>query len=215
MAATEPTFTVRTAENLGSGVVKTIRGTNRGNLAVAEAEPFRASFVRDRFIASGGVVANAVVPVVDVPTTAAGFALYNANPDKSLFIEKVTAHQASGTAGLGGSLLVCKSGGPQSSPPTTNGTGVVIDRAGGGSGNTLCKFKDAVTLTSAGAWLTVATGKYIAEVNIGFAMIADLDGLIEIPPLYCLGMTVLAPTGTNAKFTFGVVWSEWIYTAYS
>jgi hypothetical protein len=214
MAATEPTFVVSSAENLGSGVVRAIKGTNRGSLRCAEAEPFRAAFVRDRYCYSPGVVANASAPVTDMPTTAAAMCLYNADPVKSLFIEKVMAHSASGTMGLGEGLIVCKSGGPQAAA-VANGTGVVSGKLGGGTNNTLAKFGAAITLTSAGAWITVATAMQVSAVQLGAAMIADLDGLIEIPPLYCLGMSVLAPAGTTAKYSFGVVWSEWTYTEYS
>lgn len=213
--ATDPTAVVSDEAALSAGTVNAVKATNRGSLRVAQSEPARAAGCRSRFVFSPGVVANASAPVADMPTTAAAMALWNGEPTESLFIETVSAHAASGILGLGGALLVGLSSVAQAAA-VANGTGVVgPSRLGGGTKTSLAKFGAAVTLTGAATWFPVATGKMIAESNIGFALIADLGGLIEVPPGFCLGVTVLAPTGTTAKFSFSVSWRQYENRAYA
>lgn len=205
-------------ENLGSGVERPIKLTNRGNQRVAMAEPSRAPWVRDRYAISGGVIANGVAPVADVPTTAAARALYNGNVDggKSLFVEMITARSASGTLGLGASLMVglCTT---KQAAAVANHTGVVGPRrlTSIGAPDSLATLGGGVTLAAAPAWISVATVQHVAAVSVGAGLTAFLDGLIEVPPGFALGITVHAPVGTTALFLVDVVYSEWIYTVYA
>lgn len=206
--------------NISVGTEFPLKATGRGSLRTANTEPFQAALARSRFCFSPGVVANAYIPVVDVPTTTATMALYNAESavGKSLFIETVWVHSASGTLGLGAALLVGLvqiAQAPTGTAPTANATGIVgPKRLGGGSASSSALFKDGVTLAQAPAWITVATVQQVAAVSIGAGMLAQLDGAIEVPPGFILGMAVLAPTGTTAKFGYGVTWVEYIAPTY-
>lgn len=209
--------TVAAPEALSTGTERPLALTNRRSLRVAHGEPVRMQGCRDRFSISGGVVANAVAPVADVGTTAAARAFYNgeAAGGKSIFIEKITARAASGTLGLGACLMV---GLPETAQGTalTNATGTVgPKRFGGGSSSSLARLASGATLAGAPAWTAVAGVQHVAAVSVGAAIVWDADGMLEIPPMFALGITVHAPVGTTALFLFDIIWSEYLWTAYS
>lgn len=214
--ATDPTAVVADASDLSANTVIPIRATNRGSLRVAQTEPALAALARNRFCFSPGVVANASAPVAEMPTTAAAMALYNpSSSGKSYFIESVWAHSASGTLGLGAALIAGLPSIDQAAA-VANGTGVVGPaRLGGGSETCVATFAAAVTLSGAPAWITLAGAQQVAAVSVGATIIARVDGMIEVAPGKILGLNVLAPTGTSAKFSFGIVFSQYRYTAYA
>ncbi|MDE2096903.1 MAG: hypothetical protein KGL39_06610 [Patescibacteria group bacterium] len=165
------------------------------------------------FAASGGVVANAIAPVVDMPTTANIHGLYNGNSVASnicLAIIKVSTYAASGTLGLGRAMIGCVSGGAQSAKPSA-GTGVV------GPNNLLPTSTNAsnavmgtgTALTTAGAWQVLGGLDTPAAVEIGAGLSADVEGMFIVPPTYVFGLHVLAPLGTTAKFLGTIIWAEY------
>lgn len=191
----------------------TKRLTQHGSLAMAQVEPRYLELTRFGrvYVASGGVVANAVAPVTDCPTTAAAYALYNgyaANTNRCLVPLLVTSRSSSGTMGLGAGLMVGVTSTVQASA-VANGTGVVLGYAGGSTAvSTSATLGSGVTLAAAPAWITVASVEQPAAVQLGAAMHAWLDGLFIVRPGCCLGITVLAPAGTTAKYTTDVIWAE-------
>lgn len=215
--ATNPTAVVAPSAALSVGAVFPIKATNRGSLRTALAEPARLCEPASRYVYSPGVVANGIIPVADMPTTAAAMALWNGESagGKSYAIEVASAHSASGTMGIGASLIVGVTPVAQAAA-VANGTGVVLGSCTGDpSSGTRAKFGTGITLTGAPAWVPVATTKGISEVNVGNAMIAYLDGLYIVPPGFCFAMNVLAPVGTTAKYSFSVTWRELILNAYA
>ena len=86
------------------------RLTNSGSLVTARREPDYYELAREGriYCAQPGLVTNAVASVVDTPTTGAHWALYNAAPANSnvaLLILGVSFFSASGTIGIGASLV--------------------------------------------------------------------------------------------------------------
>jgi len=213
MARTEDE--VKGQQAYANGTLTTPRVTKRSSLAVEsiEADGYDMSRAGKRFCFSGGVVANAQVPVVERPTTTAKYALYNGNGDGGAVyvIDLVAAVMASGTAGLGAGLLIGVTSTVQAEA-VSNGTGVVL---GNPSGNTVAttnaKFGNAITLAAAPSWICVGSLDQAASVSIGSGIVAGPDvlrGMFIVRPRCCLGIVVLAPTGTTAKFTCDVMWHE-------
>ena len=199
--------------NTSNGTNVALRLNRQGSLMVDSALPARAELARAgrRFYYSGGVVANAGAPVQDIGTTTALRALWNGEPQdgtgRSLVIEQVSAIMASGTAGLGTALLAGVTGTVQAAA-VANGTGVVLGKAAGQSGSSLATFGTAITLAANPGWIAIGSLDQAASVSIGAGIVVDLNGLFIVPPGKCLALTVIAPAGTSAKFTFSVVWSE-------
>ncbi|MCI0635574.1 MAG: hypothetical protein L0206_16915 [Actinobacteria bacterium] len=199
---------------LGNGSRVAPRGTGAGSMAVAQVEPPRTDLGRmgARFCASAGVVANAIAPVVDVPTTASMYVLQNnyaASSRICLVVEQVGVWHASGTAGLGGMLLGGLPGTPHASA-LTNSTGVVGPKSCSASAKiSTAVWATGATLAAAPAWIALADLTLISEITIGKGAVVVLDGLFVVPPGgYYAAFHVLAPTGTTSKFSMSAVWSE-------
>jgi hypothetical protein len=190
------------------------RVTGSASLAMTSFEPHRTELARmgARFGSSGGVVANAIAPVVDVPTTASMYVLQNNYAAASrvcLVVEQLGVWHASGTAGLGGMVI----GGLPASPHAsalTNSTGVVGPKSFSASAKqSTAVWATGATLASAPAWVALKELTLISEVAIGKGTVIDLSGLFIVPPGgYYAAFHVLAPTGTTSKFTMSAVWSE-------
>ena len=163
------------------------------------------------YVASQGVVANAVVCVVDVPTTAAKYALYNGyaiTTKTRLIIHRASLWLASGTADTGASLLVGLSSAVQSSAPTA-ATGAVIKSSSNSTRATSAIFAGATTLAGAAAWESVAAVANGASTPPGTGAVSDdLSGMFIVSPTYALGFAVLSGLGTTAKWGISIRFSE-------
>lgn len=176
--------------------------------------PTRQELVRmgKTFSASGGVIANAVAPVADMPTTATINGLYNNNAATSnihLVILKVSNYAASGTLGLGRAVIVGVGSSAQSSVPSA-GTGVVgpTNNLPTSLNTSKAIMTTGVALGGAAAWEVVGGLDTPAAIEVGAGIVADLEGSYIVPPGFMFGAHVLAPTGTLAKFLFTFVWAE-------
>lgn len=187
--------------------------TSNQSLRIALTEGLFSEMSRAgrRFAASPGVIANAQAPVVDMPTTAAAYALYNGETGpqaKSYVIDAVTLHFASGTAGAGGSLIGGVATLPQAAA-VANGTGVVIASTSGSSKGTKAKYGAAVTLAGAPAWIPLGGNDLPTTAGVGAGQpMTVVPGFFIVPAGFCFGMHILAPAGTAAKFSLGVIWHE-------
>ncbi|MDE2096902.1 MAG: hypothetical protein KGL39_06605 [Patescibacteria group bacterium] len=168
------------------------------------------------FHVSGGVVGNGVGSVQDMPTTAAGFALYNGNTVQSnvhVVPLKVSLYGtgATGTMGLGTAAIAGVSTSPQSSP-VAKATGVVGPNNAYATSSNVSNavLGSTITLAGAPAWVVLGGRDTPAAIEIGAGFLFDIDGLFLVPPKYCLGMHVLAPAGSNpAAFLFTVLFAEY------
>lgn len=196
-----------------AGTIINDRLTGFQSKAVAQFEPhyFELSRSGRVFAYSGGVVANAIAPVADVPTTASMYTLWNGESagGKVLVPLLVSVRASSGTLGLGAALLCGVTTAAQASA-VANSTGVVGPGYLGGSSSvtTAAKFATGVTLAGAPAWVAVASDQHVAAISVGAGIQFQPQGLFIVRPGFCLGIHVLAPLGTTAKFTADVIWAE-------
>lgn len=196
------------------GTQSTIRMDNSKALLVSGALPHYYELARSGriYVASAGVVANAVACVADVATTAAQWALYNGNDTgvggKSLVILAVGAWQASGTPAVNASLMVGVSGAAQAAALTAN-TGSVVKSASGSTRTTAAVLAAGATLTSAAAWMNLGGNNQTTSAGVGSAFPTfDVAGMFIVPPKFVFGINVLSGVGTSAKYGVSVTYAE-------
>lgn len=199
---------------LSNGSQVSPRMTGSSSIAVTHFEPPRTDIGRmgARFCASAGVVANAIAPVTDIPTTASMYVLQNnyaAASRNCLVVEQLGVWHASGTAGLGGMVIGGVPGSPHGSV-LANSTGVVGPKSlSASSKQSTASWATGATLAAAPAWIALKELTLISEVAIGKGAVIDLNGLFIVPPGgYYAAFHVLSPAGTASKFSMSVVWSE-------
>lgn len=156
-------------------------------------------------------VAGGQVPVVDIPTTTAGWVVNNANAQgsgKLLHIKRVGLFYASGTAGADGAALV---GGV---------TGVVLATqltANGSNHKSACTrgygtvnhYIDVGKTVAGVVWglLTPSTPIGAATVT-GLAQVSDVSALgLVVPPNFAFAVSALGDTGTTAKYGI-TIWAD-------
>lgn len=193
------------------------RFTHQESLAVAQVEPqnFEMTRAGRRFLLMNNAGATGIAPVQAIPTTTAQWVIWNADPNVTIFLEELLMILASGTPGLGGSMLVSE---PFSTPAQTgaNATGMVVRSASGSAISSAAIIKSNVTITTPAApgWYTLdESGKSVtaAAFSTGYANgfgRRDLAGAIAIPPQRGIGLAVMAPAGTTPLYIPLARWVE-------
>lgn len=191
------------------------RGSALRSGFVEQVLPTRVELSRmgKTFSASGGVKANGVAPVADMPTTATINGLYNGNTQQSnihLVILGVAVYACSGTLGLGRAVIAGVGSAAQSSVPA-KGTGAVgpFNNTPTSKNTSAAVMTLAVALGGAPAWTVLSGLDTPAAVEIGAGIASETDGLFIVPPGFMFGAHVLAPTGTAAKFLFTFTFAEY------
>jgi hypothetical protein len=198
----------------------TLRLTQLGSLAIAategEGDEATRAGIRFHMNASG---ATGIAPVQALPSTAAQWMIYNpqGNP-VSAFLDALGISLATGTAGAGGSVLVCPVG-PSFAPstiPTTSAANVKIMNA-----NPVSQKQSQLIVVSGqtlqnaavGNWSPIGCFMNPAGTILGQTQMdqRDIRGKLVIPPGCGLGICVISPTGTTPLFTPYATWRE--YTA--
>lgn len=163
------------------------------------------------------VTANALAPVVAIPTTANMLSLWNGEPDgtgRSLIIDRVWGLLVVGIGTTGQSSLIGCLGQTRVAAPavtvlaknTLNGTGSNDTKV-----STSIAVLDAVTGVAAN-WrlLPSQTGgvKAGAGTTPGTYINAEVNGRIIVPPGRLFAMHVFAETVTTQTFIGGIEWHE-------
>lgn len=205
-----------TKQALGTEIVG--KGDGYGGNWISRFMPNDAELARlgYLFALSSGVVANAKIPIVDIPTTTASWALYNGNALGSgicLFVKKVGVHLASGTSGVGGTIWAGLSGVAQSGAGIpTAATGTVGPQVlNTNSANRVSKalIGGAVTLAAAPAWHPIGDFlNHAAVATVGSGKVIEMEGGIVIPPNFACGFEIISGTGTTAKYAFSFTYAE-------
>ena len=190
-----------------------IRLTHQESLAVAQVEPpgFEMARAGRRFILGNDAAITGIAPVQAHPTTAAQWAIWNADATKTMFFEELGVYLESGTPGVGGALLACLFRTPAQVGALVAGT--AISRASKGSAASKAITKTSVTITDPAApnWYTVAQYGGANVTAFASATVFEhrfLEGRIAVPPNYGLGLAVLAPAGTTPLFAPFAMWVE-------
>lgn len=193
----------------GNNAQQAGRASQYGSLAVVQTEPEFLELARGgkRFSAALNAVANAVVPVVDVPTTTAGIHLFNGEDKESLIIDSVAFFLASGTSGAGATLFVTVSNAKLAATQAANGTGFKTGSLSGSAKATRAYMVAAGTFLSTTAWVPVASNTQAAVATVGNGAVARVHGLV-VPPGFAIGFAIVSDTGTTAKYGVGCTYSQ-------
>ena len=190
------------------------RFTHQESLAAAQVEPtgFEMSRAGRRFhLAYTGTAPTGIAPVQAFPTTAAQWAIWNADLSKSLVFKALGAMLFSGTKGLGGQLLACVF-----QAPNQNGiaqqTGLAVASASFSAIASKAVIKSGIVITAPALpnWFPVAED-VLAVATVGPAdsiINRNLDGRVIVPPQCGLGLAVLAPAGTTPLYLPIAEWIE-------
>jgi len=202
----------RILERLGLDGPVTARLTDNNSLAVAQIEAEGADRARAGRAFGGMFSTTGIAPVQAVPTTAAAFALYNADKSRSIMLDEIDIALLSGTAGIGMTLLGIISQITATLPPAAAGS-VVGSLSGSAMGsNAILAINYTLPTPSKNAqWSAL---KCIAQCGgipgVGGGFTFEPKGRFLIPPGYVGGFTMLAPAGTTPLFLGFPKWSELI-----
>lgn len=203
----------------GNGVDVMLRATNKRSLVVAqfEAPGFEISKANKRFHFGSGVLANAVAPLQEMPTTASMYALqnqYSADSRIHLVIDQVSVFLFSGTGAVGGAVLIAGIPASPHASALSNGTGVVGPKSNTGSTarTSQAVWAAAPTLASTPAWISVGFGPAIPASNVFPcpAITAEFQNfpLVIRPGNYYAAFHVLAGAGTGAEYSMSCIYHE-------
>jgi hypothetical protein len=203
---------VRRAARVGMGGPADLSLSEFGNLRTDKFLPDYATLAKARRIygATTGT-GTAVAPVQAVPTTAAAWGLFNGEDPggKSYAILFAGCHSISGTLGLGLALLGTVATAPVTGTKPTAYANAQVSSLSGSKSLSAAVLASAVTLVvPQPAWITLAARDQVSAVSVGSGLVADVKGMLVIPPQYVGGFTVLAPAGTTALFGIDLVWAE-------
>lgn len=189
------------------------RLTGAESLAVAQVEPpgMEMSRAGRRFNLGYSAAPTGIAPVQALPTTAAQWLIWNADPTRAYWMETLGVYDTSGTPGVGGVLLAAL----VSLPANTGGSSAGISVASASNGGLASKaiVKSAVTITQPAAptWVPIADNP---SPNVGAfpgsaTMVnRNLFGQLVIPPNQGLALAVLALAGTTPLFAPFGTWCE-------
>jgi hypothetical protein len=192
-----------------SEATQSLRLMGNLSLAMAQVESESAEMTRSgrRFSGIGGT--SGAASVATVPSTAAAWALYNADISRSYIIDSISFWEiAAVSAPVGGSIIGIVSPITSTIPPAATGSTVASDSAGGLSSKAV--FATAYTLPALSGnvqWFVIGSFSGGAP-GIGGGFSADVKGRIIVPPGKVLGLSVLAATGASPTYIPGVTWYE-------
>ena len=186
------------------------KGGQHGDIAVSQFLPAYAQLCAAGKVFGAQSAGTAIAPVNAVPTTAASWGLYNANPGGGphLVLLKVAFIAQSGTLGLGGAIIGTVGIGEQSAI-VANYTTSYMGCLDGTAKQPNAFLDNATTLVGTQSpWVTLGVTQHVAAVSVGAGVWADVNGLMVCPPHGTIGLDLLAPTGTTALFDITILFAE-------
>lgn len=159
-----------------------------------------------RFFIGYNAAVTGIAPVQALPTTAAQWVLWNADPNMTYFLEELGAVLLSGTPGLGASLWACLFTAPAQIGALAAGLGVQSASQGGRASKALLKSGITITGPTAPNWFRVdesKSGITAAAFSTGYSngLVNDrLEGAIAVQPGMGLGLVVMGPAGTTPLY---------------
>lgn len=188
-----------------------VRFTHQESLAIAQVEPegMEATRAGRRFrSAFNGTPPTGIAPVQAIPTVAAQWALFNADPINSYIMTTVGTMIFSGTQGVGGTVL-----GTIFQLPAQSGfsTGLAVANMSNSSLGSKASIKSGISIATPAApiWAPVAALPDAADTVGGQAApSSDMKGRMIIPPGYGLGISVFSAAGTTPLFLPYFDWIE-------
>lgn len=190
--------------------------TNLGSqrFAQVEAPGFEMGRSGRSFVGGLQAVTNAIVPVVDLPTTTGPIILFNAanpgaNPPRYLVVKRLSFSYGSGTlAGFGTSLFAGVTPSVVATALVANGTGCSV-QATRATGASVAFIDVAKTIPSGTAWCLLGGIAHGAASTMAIGYTVDLSAApFIVPPNFALTIGALAGLGTSAKYLFSFAWDE-------
>jgi hypothetical protein len=193
-----------------------VRFTDQESIAVAQVEPpnFEMTRAGRRFWLGNTAGATGIAPVQAVPTTAAQWVIWNADPSATYFFEELGMFLTSGTPGLGGTLWGALFQTPAQLGANATGMTATSMSTGGRASRAIVKSGVTVTQPAAPTWYPLMQsieGITAAAFSTGYGMTferRDIGGAIAIQPGQGLALAVLGPTGTTPLFAPFARWVE-------
>lgn len=193
--------------------------TNIQSLRAAQVEAPGVEMARSgrSFVGGTTLVAGAVVPVVDLPTTTGPLILFNSSSagpgQKHLVLKRISVFYGSGTlTATGFGLFAGVTTSVLATPLTANGaTNFRTQCVRGSSPPSPLGFIDvAKTIPSGTAWMHLGGVPVVAAAaTTGPAYSVDVSAHpFIVPPLFAVTVGVLGDTGTTAKYGFSLYWDE-------
>jgi hypothetical protein len=190
--------------------------SNLGSSRVAQLEPpgFEMGRSGRSFVGGLQAVTNAIVPVVDLPTTTGPIVLFNAanpgaNPPRYLVVKRLSFSYGSGTlAAFGTSLFAGVTPSVLATALVANGTNCSV-QATRGTGGSVAFIDVAKTIATGTAWCLLGGIAHGAASTMSIGYTVDLQAQpFVVPPGFALTVGVLAGLGTTAKYLFSMAWDE-------
>lgn len=193
---------------VGAGVQSLIRQDQYANLMVTQGLPPLVDLAINRkLVAASSAGGTAKAPVAAMPTTAAAWALYNpASSNKLLIVLRAFSWLVSGTTGLGGAQMVCKTNVAQAAALTAYASSVKQELMSGYSSVGI--FAGGATLAETPAWIVSQARNTLATDALGSGFSQDFNGEFVIEEGCCFGLTVMDEAGTTPLFGGGFIWAE-------
>uniref|UniRef100_A0A6M3J3P0 Uncharacterized protein n=1 Tax=viral metagenome TaxID=1070528 RepID=A0A6M3J3P0_9ZZZZ len=186
-----------------------LKATRDGELRVVQYLPVYAQLcAAGKVFGIETTAGTAKAPVAVMPTTTATWSLYNANTTASLVVIKVALASISGTLGLGGAIIGTVPIGDQTAV-TSNYSGAIVGCMDGTAKTPSAYIANATTLIGTQSpWNVLSSRDMLAVIGVGAGMVANVNGMMVVPPLGSAGFDVLAPVGTTALFAISIVFAE-------
>lgn len=188
--------------------------TNLGADRVCQLEAPGYEMARSGRSFVGGItlVAGAIVPVVDLPTTTGPIILFNSAPDggRVLVVKRLSFSYGSGTlAAYGSSLFAGVTPAKIATALTSNGATNFRTQSTRGAGTPLGFIDVAKTIPAGTAWCLLGGIAHGAETTMSLGYTVDVSSHpFVVPPGFALTWGVLAGLGTSAAYLFSAGWDE-------
>ncbi len=190
-----------------------VRATGTESLAVAQVEPEGTELTRAgrRFYLGRSAAVTGIAPVAAQVTTAAHWAIWNADTSKAYVFDHIGAILVSGTiaATTGASVDVCIFTSPATTGASAAGMTVASASNGGPSSRAIVTSGVSIATPTAPAWYTIAKNESTNTAVFTVAAINfDVRGRIIVPPGQGLGIVVYSAAGSSPLFAPLACWTE-------
>ena len=189
----------------------TVRATGTESLAVAQVESDGTDMTRAgrRFFLGRSAGVTGIAPVSSQATTAAQWAIWNADSSRSYVFDHIGAVLVSGTAAAGVLVDACLFTTPASSGASATGMTVSSASNGGPSSRAIVTSAVSIATPTAPNWYMVAKSDSTNTAVLSVAAVNyDLRGRLIVPPGQGLGIVVYSGAGSSPLFAPMACWFE-------
>lgn len=191
-----------------------VRLTHCESQAVGIIEQARYEMTRAgrRFHLGNSAAITGIAPVQALPTTAAQWALFNTDSARAYAFDEIGMYCTAGTPGVGGVLLGCLFQTPsQVGIASSPGAAVYSRSASSRASMMIAKSSVTITIPAAPTWYPLAENNSTnvgAFPGSGNFRSPQMEGALIIPPLWGLGLAVVALAGTTPLWAPFATWVE-------